>query len=199
MEFNEKLQQLRKQKNLTQEELAQILYVSRAAVSKWESGRGYPSLDSLKAISKTFSVTIDDLLSGDELITLAEEDKKENVVGLRGMLYGLLDIMCLVFIFVPLFGQKGPDMIHSVSLLALSSSYVKVTYIVIISAIFIYGIFEVALHSFQNNRWIKFAPIFSLSLSILATIIFIISQQPYLAFFMLWILILKGYLYIKQQ
>lgn len=38
MEFNEKLQHLRKQKHLTQEQLAEKLYVSRAAVSKWESG-----------------------------------------------------------------------------------------------------------------------------------------------------------------
>ena len=61
MEFNEKLQQLRKRRDLTQEELADQLYVSRTAVSKWESGRGYPNIDSLKAISKYFSVTIDEL------------------------------------------------------------------------------------------------------------------------------------------
>ena len=46
MEFHEKLQELRKQKNLTQEELSEILFVSRTAISKWESGRGYPSIDS---------------------------------------------------------------------------------------------------------------------------------------------------------
>ena len=51
MEFNEKLQQLRKQKGITQEELAVAIYVSRTAISKWESGRGYPSIDSLKALS----------------------------------------------------------------------------------------------------------------------------------------------------
>jgi len=62
MEFNEKLQELRKQKQLTQEELAECLYVSRTAISKWESGRGYPSIESLKAISEFFSVSIDDLL-----------------------------------------------------------------------------------------------------------------------------------------
>ena len=48
MEFNEKLQELRKGKGLTQEELAQAIFVSRTAVSKWESGRGYPNIDSLK-------------------------------------------------------------------------------------------------------------------------------------------------------
>ena len=54
MEFHEKLQELRKQKNLTQEELSEILFVSRTAISKWESGRGYPSIDSLKAIAEIF-------------------------------------------------------------------------------------------------------------------------------------------------
>ena len=65
MEFHEKLQQLRKQKNLTQEELAELLFVSRTAISKWESGRGLPNIDSLKAISKVFSISIDELLSGE--------------------------------------------------------------------------------------------------------------------------------------
>lgn len=65
MEFYEKLQELRRSKNLTQEELAEALYVSRTAISKWESGRGYPSIDSLKAISKFFSVSIDELLSAE--------------------------------------------------------------------------------------------------------------------------------------
>ena len=51
MEFNEKLQELRKNKNLTQEQLAEMLFVSRTAISKWQSGRGYPSIDSLKEIS----------------------------------------------------------------------------------------------------------------------------------------------------
>ena len=71
MEFNEKLQALRKSRGLTQEELAEALFVSRTAISKWESGRGYPSIDSLKEISKYFSVTIDELLTGEKLISIA--------------------------------------------------------------------------------------------------------------------------------
>ena len=56
MEFNEKLQQLRTGKNLTQEQLAEQLYVSRTAISKWESGKGYPNIESLKCISKFLSL-----------------------------------------------------------------------------------------------------------------------------------------------
>ena len=77
MEFSEKLQELRKQKGLTQEELAERLYVSRTAISKWESGRGYPNIDSLKATARFFGVTVDALLSGDELLRLADEDTKQ--------------------------------------------------------------------------------------------------------------------------
>ena len=71
MEFNEKLQELRKSRSMTQEELAEALFVSRTAISKWEQGRGYPSLDSLKEISKFFSVSVDDLVCSEEIISAA--------------------------------------------------------------------------------------------------------------------------------
>lgn len=58
---------MEKKKELNQEELAEALYVSRTAISKWESGRGYPNIESLKLIAKFFGLTIDELLSGDEL------------------------------------------------------------------------------------------------------------------------------------
>ena len=77
MEFNIKLQELRKSRSLTQEELAAALYVSRTAVSKWESGRGLPGIDSLRAIAAYFGITIDELLSGDELLSLADNSAKK--------------------------------------------------------------------------------------------------------------------------
>ena len=76
MEFHEKLQELRKNKGITQEELAENLYVSRTAISKWESGRGYPSIDSLKAISRYFSVTIDELICTEEIMIAAKEEEE---------------------------------------------------------------------------------------------------------------------------
>lgn len=85
MEFHEKLQELRKSRGMTQEELAAALFVSRTAISKWESGRGYPSIDSLKEISRYFSVSIDDLLSGEQLILIAE--KKTNQISIVYVTY----------------------------------------------------------------------------------------------------------------
>ena len=72
MEFNEKLQELRKNKNLTQEQLAEMLFVSRTAISKWESGRGYPSIDSLKEISKQVNDIID-------FFNFHKDDLKDNI------------------------------------------------------------------------------------------------------------------------
>lgn len=83
MEFNEKLQELRKTRNLTQEELAEAIFVSRTAVSKWESGRGYPSIDSLKELSRFFSVSIDELTRPDEVVIAAERDKRSSLAGTR--------------------------------------------------------------------------------------------------------------------
>ena len=92
MEFNEKLQELRKSKGLTQEELAEAIFVSRTAVSKWESGRGYPNIDSLKELSRYFSVTIDELICPDEIITAAENEKRALIGSYTALLCGVLDI-----------------------------------------------------------------------------------------------------------
>ena len=116
MEFNEKLQHLRKQKHLTQEQLAEKLYVSRAAVSKWESGKGYPNIESLKAVSELFSVSIDDLLSGKELLTLAEKENRSNINTIYGLIFGILDMITAVFFILPLFGQEDKDYIRMVTL-----------------------------------------------------------------------------------
>ena len=101
MEFNEKLQELRKKKGLTQEELSRALFVSRTAVSKWESGRGTPGIDSLKAIASFFGVTIDELISGEEILTFAQENSKRNEKNLRDLIYGLVDLSAVLLFFLP--------------------------------------------------------------------------------------------------
>lgn len=62
MKFGEKLQKLRKEKGMSQEELAARLHVSRQAVSKWENDQGYPETEKMLMIGNIFSVTMDYLL-----------------------------------------------------------------------------------------------------------------------------------------
>jgi len=201
MEFNDKLQQLRKQKNLTQEELAEALYVSRTAVSKWESGRGYPSIDSLKAISKLFSVSVDELLSGEELISIAEMENKEKAKSFSDMVFGILDCTMAMLFFLPLFGQQGDDMIYMVPLIALTDvpTYIRIPYLVLVSLTVVFGIAILAFQSFQNRLWMKSKLLISLMLSILNVLIFISGGQPYVSVFVFCLLIIKGVLLIKQR
>ena len=199
MEFNEKLQELRKQKGLTQEELAEMLYVSRAAVSKWESGRGYPNIDSLKAISKFFSVSLDDLLSSDAVLTIAEEESREREKHFRSLVFGLLDCCAAVFLFLPFFGQKAGNAVQGVSLLSLTSieMYVKTAYLIIIFAVIVCGILQLALQNVRAKFWINNKDKISLGLSAAGVLIFTVSLQPYAAAFMLVFLVIKALMLIK--
>jgi len=200
MEFGEKLQELRKKKGLTQEELADKLNVSRTAVSKWESGRGYPNIESLKAIAKFFSVTIDVLLSGDEVLTIAEEDCKQQEHYFKSLIFGLLDISSIIFFFLPFFGQTVNGRIQEVSLISLQgiAPYLKYIYGVLVIGIVGYGILTLVLQNFHKLFWVKYKDKISLVLSIVATLLFIVSSQPYAATLMFIFLILKAFMLIKR-
>ena len=201
MEFNEKLQELRKQKGLTQEELAQALYVSRTAVSKWESGRGYPSIDSLKATAKYFGVTVDELLSGDELLNIAEEDTKQKEDRLRDLVFGLLDVSVALFLFLPLFGEKSDGVIREVSLLSLNglSPYLKISYYAVVAVIVLTGLLTLALQNCRCTLRVRLKSKLSLLLNTVGAFLFIVSLQPYAAIFLLAFLTIKALMLIKWQ
>ena len=201
MEFNEKLQELRKNKGLTQEELAEALYVSRTAISKWESGRGYPSIDSLKEIAKYFSVTIDEILSSDEVLSIAEEDNKQKETHLRSLVFGLLDISVLMFFFLPFFGQKANGVIQEVSLLSLNgiASYLQITYYAIVICIAVYGILTLAFQNCQKIFWVQNKEKISLILNAVAVFLFIISSQVYAGAFLFIFLAIKALMLIKWR
>ncbi len=67
MTFGEKIRKLRTDNQMNQDELAEKLFVTRTAISKWETGKGYPSIDSLKQLSNLFHVSIDDLISDEDV------------------------------------------------------------------------------------------------------------------------------------
>ena len=200
MEFNEKLQELRKNKNLTQEELAQQLYVSRTAISKWESGRGYPNIDSLKAISKFFSVTIDELLSGDEVLNIAEEEGKVKEKRFCDIVYGLLDLSIAMFFFLPLIRENTDVGINSVSLLGLTEveSYTRIAYFMAVISMVVMGAVTLVLSKWENKFWMTYKSRISEILNAIALLLFAVSLQPYVVVFLFVYLIIKESIRVKR-
>lgn len=198
MEFNEKLQYFRKKSNLTQEELAEKLFVSRTAISKWESGRGMPSISSLKAISEVFNVSIDELLSSEEIIEAAEKEKKENMKSFKNIIFGIIDLMSIIFLFIPLFGKEINGYIYLVNLFSINRVG-KYIYLIIIGVTILYGVSELIMSKFENKSVDKINSIISLGLTSIAIITFIATREPYIAFIEYWIFLIKIVVYIKQS
>jgi transcriptional regulator with XRE-family HTH domain len=78
MSFAENLQSIRKEKQLSQEQLAEKIGVSRQAISKWEQGSGYPETEKLITLSQEFNVSLDYLMLGE--MRIGECDKNKSVV-----------------------------------------------------------------------------------------------------------------------
>ena len=79
MSFSENLKQIRREHHLSQEELAELLDVSRQAVSKWEQGQGYPEVEKLLLLSKKLNISLDALMSNE--IGCDRGSKGTNVTG----------------------------------------------------------------------------------------------------------------------
>lgn len=196
MEFHEKLQELRKSRGLTQEELAEDLYVSRTAVSKWESGRGYPSIDSLKEISKYFSVTIDDLLSSEKVLFIAEKENRSNLQGMCNLLFGMVDI-CSVFLFVlPIYPNKVEGFVYSVNLF----DYTQTTemnrwvYVILFSLLVAAGVTILLLTKLGRDKWVRRTTAISMILSILSVLFLAVTRGVYALIVMFLLLVIKGFL-----
>ena len=80
MSFGENLQKIRKSNQLSQEELAEMLGVSRQAVSKWELDDGYPEVDKLLVLSKKLNVSLDSLLGGEPKAAVSGDARPSNTI-----------------------------------------------------------------------------------------------------------------------
>lgn len=199
MEFNEKLQELRKARGLTQEELAEALFVSRTAISKWESGRGYPSIDSLKQIANYFSISIDELLSGERLITIAENENRTNLKNMGNMLFGVVDIFSFIMIILPLYPNKIGDYIYSVNLFNYTQTAVFNLVIMwsFYLALILIGISKILLTQLNIEKGQKVITNISLVLGILAVLYLALTRDAYAITVVFVLLIIKVMLLFK--
>ena len=200
MEFGEKIQKLRNQNKWTQEQLAEKLYVSRTAVSKWESGKGYPNIDSLKDIAKLFNKTIDELLSSEEIIDIAKKENTSNIKRTNNLIYGLLDIISVLFIFLPLYAHRTENFVYSLSLISTNdiSNIIKVSYIVILSILSLIGIAELIMNFVDNKKFQRIVNVISHIVESISILFFAISRQTYLTAIIFIILIIKIAIIIKN-
>ena len=200
MEFGEKIQKLRNQNKWTQEQLAEKLYVSRTAVSKWESGKGYPNIDSLKDIAKLFNKTIDELLSSEEIIDIAKKENTYNIKKANNLIYGLLDIISVLFIFLPLYAQKSENFVYSVSLISTNdiSNIIKISYIVMLSFLSLIGMTELIINFIDNKEIQRMVNIISLIVETFSILFFAMSRQTYLTAIIFIMLIIKIAIIIKN-
>ena len=196
MEFNEKLQELRKSKGMTQEELAEALFVSRTAVSKWESGRGYPSIDSLKEISRYFSVSIDELLSGEKLITIAEEDNRNKLSKFFGYLIGAADVLSLMLIILPLYPKQIGDRVYSVFLFDFNdaSPFILGLHWGLFVFLLLIGIAIISITNLEKENMQKILTISSLCVGAVTVLFLAMTREPYATAAAFLLLTVKGLL-----
>ena len=201
MEFNEKLKELRSSRGLTQEELAEALFVSRTAISKWESGRGYPGIDSLKEISTFFSVTIDELLSGEKLVSIAEKENKSNMQSLCSILIGTIDLLYILLMVLPLYPKSRGGYIASVNLFDYTDTSVfnRIVYWGLLFLLTGIGIAEITVTQLKIEKISRMVIIFSMILSIAAVLFLALTGETYATALVFLLLVLKEGLYMKER
>ena len=138
VEFGEKVKQIREERGMTQQTLAEKLYVTRQAVSRWERGARYPELLTAKKIARVLNVSLDELLSGEELKKNIEKEPIltqpiENTV--QTMLYTIAVIIYLMLCIFSAYSFLRPNkaligsMAGKISLITISSDAIRVIHL----------------------------------------------------------------------
>ena len=198
MELSEKIQKLRKEHNLTQEQLAERLFVSRTAVSKWETGRGTPSMESLKQIANLFHITLDQLLSTEEVVVIAEKENKENINRFASYIDGIINLSAFLGFLLPLYKVEKNGLFHSVPLYQLGGWQGVVFWIAPV-IMMICGIAQMVLAGSENTKMNTAANVVGTAAHISAIILLILCGHPYPAVLFFFLFSMKGILSLKKR
>ncbi len=196
MDFGEKLKALRTERGLTQEQLAAKLYVSRTAVSKWETGGGSPNLDSLQAVARLFDVSVDDLLSTDDLIVLARDERRSTARSNGFLAFGLLDVLAVLFAFLPLYGVRDGSFVRMASLAEYGASVgLGVSFVCIaaaVGALVAVGIVELACVWRDARRIVRPMAFAGFAVQVAAVVMLTATMQPYATTLLFALLVAKA-------
>ena len=111
MKFNEKLVMLRKQHNLSQEQVAEKLGVARQTISKWELGETTPEMDKIIIMSELYNITLDELIKEENEGKVVNDPNNTNSQKLAGMTIKILKgigifilIVAILYVFLMIIG-----------------------------------------------------------------------------------------------
>ena len=198
MELSEKIQKLRKEHNLTQEQFAEKLFVSRTAVSKWETGRGMPSMESLQMITRLFHITLDELLSTEEIVVIAESENKENIKRFASYMDGIINLAALLTLLLPLYKVEDNGFFYSIPLYQLGGWQGLVFWIAPIIMI-LCGIVGLLLIGREQEKLIRIISAVGTIAHVSAITLLIVSGHPYPTVLLFFMFALKGVLLLKKR
>lgn len=198
MELSEKIQKMRKERGLTQEQFAEQLLVSRTAVSKWETGRGMPSMESLQMIAKLCGVTLDELLGAEEIIAAAEKENKENLNRFACYIDGIFDMAAVISLFLPLYKVEMNDMFYAVPLYQFTGRFAALYWAFPIAMI-LCGLVQILINKGEREKLKQMVSITGLLLNAGAVFVLILSNQPYPAALFFSLLLGRGIVMRMKQ
>lgn len=195
MELSEKLQKLRKARGLTQDQLAEALFVSRTAISKWETGRGIPGMESLQMLSKFYGVTLDELLRAEELVAAAKEENKESINRFAACMDGIFNASALMSVLLPLYKTEANGVFYSVPLYQFRGNLSAVFW-VLTALMAGCGIVQLFVSRWEGKRYLC---ILGFAFNVTVTLLLILCGQPYPAVMFFALLLTKGTVMLLKQ
>ena len=147
-------------------------------------------------MAKTFNVSLDKLLSSEEILEIVKIENQNNISKYNGLLFCLLDIVRIIFIFLPLYSYKTNDFVYSVSLYNSNDLglLLKIVFMLFFVLFFVLGIIELVLNYKGNNVLINKI---SLIIDVISIFVLLFTQQPYVIALMFVIFIIKIIMYLN--
>ena len=198
MELSEKIQKLRKERGMTQEQFAERLFVSRTAVSKWETGRGIPSIESLQMIAGLCGISLDELLGAEEIAAAAGNENKENMARFALYVDGMVCAAAGLSLFLPLYKAQINDVFFSLPLYQFTGRFTPLYWFIPVM-LMLCGVVQVLSNKSEREKLRRFIWISSLILNSGAVFVFILSGQPYPALMYFALLLIRGAVSLMMQ
>ena len=145
-------------------------------------------------------MSIDDLLSGDQLIMIAEKENKSNLNSACDLLLGFVDLFSLLLIFLPLYSKPSNGYIYAVNLFGYvdNDANIITTYWVLFVSLTIVGIVKILMAYFKFEKAKKAVDSLSIGLSVIAVLFLSMAKEPYAITVAFLLLLVKGVLLYKQ-